>query len=304
MKSKAVCFSSPPRRPAYGGTWPPAFKSRRVPSSWRASASLLTAFAAGVTGLEPATSAVTEPRSNQSELHPQRISRLYVVRRRNSISRDLQTSGCTVKCIWLYSYCGVEQSGSSRGSTSQGQMNTKAKGDIAEQAAILQALKSGWAVLKPVGDRLPYDLVFDVDETLVRVQVKSAWYCALSQNYVVDSRRTKTNRRVMLRDTYKTTDFDFALVYLEDKDVFYVFPVEVFTAYGGMIHMVEADKRQRRPKSANYRNAWNLILQWAARGETRDVESVKFGEAAGGGNPEPIPPKFCLAKLRRAGVET
>jgi len=41
-------------------------------------------------------------------------------------------------------------------------MDTKLKGDIAEQAAILQGLKRGWGVLKPVGDRLPYDLVFDV----------------------------------------------------------------------------------------------------------------------------------------------
>ncbi len=41
-------------------------------------------------------------------------------------------------------------------------MNTKQKGDIAEQAAILQALKRGWGVLHPVGDRLPYDLVFDL----------------------------------------------------------------------------------------------------------------------------------------------
>lgn len=175
-------------------------------------------------------------------------------------------------------------------------MDTKAKGDIAEQAAVLRALKSNWAVLKPVGDRLPYDLVFDVRGVLVRVQVKSAWFCALSRNYVVDNRRTKTNRRVMLRDTYKKDDFDFALVYLEDKDIFYVFPTEVFIAYGGMIHMVEADKRQRKPKSASYRDAWDLILQWAAREETRDVESVKFGEAAGGGNPEPSP-KYIVGKV-------
>jgi PD-(D/E)XK endonuclease len=34
-------------------------------------------------------------------------------------------------------------------------MDTKLKGDIAEQAVILNALKQGWGVLKPVGDRLP-----------------------------------------------------------------------------------------------------------------------------------------------------
>ena len=40
-------------------------------------------------------------------------------------------------------------------------MSTRLNGDIAEQAAILHALKRGWGILKPVGDRLPYDLVFD-----------------------------------------------------------------------------------------------------------------------------------------------
>jgi hypothetical protein len=42
-------------------------------------------------------------------------------------------------------------------------VDTKLKGDIAEQATILQALERGWGVLKPIGDRLPYDLVFDIE---------------------------------------------------------------------------------------------------------------------------------------------
>ena len=148
-------------------------------------------------------------------------------------------------------------------------MNTKLKGDIAEQAVILQALKRGWGVLEPVGDRLPYDLVLDVEGTLVRVQVKCAWFDNSSGNYVVDNRRTKTNRRFMVRDVYKPADFDFALVYIQDHDLFYVFPVDVFVSYGSEIHMVEAEKRQRKPHSAKFRDAWELILQWAAHRETR-----------------------------------
>jgi hypothetical protein len=147
-------------------------------------------------------------------------------------------------------------------------MSTKLKGDLAEQAAVLHALKRGWGVLKPVGDRLPYDLVFDIDGSLVRVQVKFAWLDAKTQNYVVDTRRTKTNRREMVRELYTVADFDFALAYLEDADVFYVFPVDVFISYGSGIHLVEADRRQRKPRSAGYRDAWNLISQWAAREET------------------------------------
>jgi hypothetical protein len=78
-------------------------------------------------------------------------------------------------------------------------MNTKHKGDIAEQAAALQALRRSWSVSRPVGDNQPYDLIFDISGALVKVQVKSAWLDAPSGNYVVDNRRAKTNRRVMLR---------------------------------------------------------------------------------------------------------
>lgn len=144
-------------------------------------------------------------------------------------------------------------------------MDTKIKGDIAEQATILYALKQEWGVLKPVGDRLPYDLVIDVGFKLVKIQVKSAWFDEKRQNYVVDTRRTKTNRREMIRSTYSTQDFDFAVAYIEDLNVFYVFPVDVFIGYGSEIHLVETDKRQRKPKSSEYREAWMLILYRATQ---------------------------------------
>ncbi len=139
-------------------------------------------------------------------------------------------------------------------------MTTKLKGDIAEQAAILFALNQGWGVCTPVGDRLPYDLVFDTGENLVKIQVKSAWFDAGKRNWVVDNRRTKTNRRVMIRSNYSTSDFDFAVLYIDKLQVFYVMPATIFNAYGSEIHLVEDEKRQRKPKSAAYRNAWHLIV--------------------------------------------
>jgi hypothetical protein len=59
---------------------------------------------------------------------------------------------------------------------------------------------------------------------------------------------------------YTPTDFDFALVYISDLDLFYVFPVSEFISYGSEIHLVEADKRQRRPRSADFRDAWELMV--------------------------------------------
>lgn len=145
--------------------------------------------------------------------------------------------------------------------------STKLKGDIAEQAVALKALQKGWEVLRPTGDRLPYDLVFDVNGCLLKIQVKSAWFDQRKENYVIDNRRTKTNRRSMKRSNYDDKDFDFAIGYINELDVCYIFPVDVFIGYGSEIHLVESDKRQRKPKSAAFREAWKLISQRAASKE-------------------------------------
>ena len=145
--------------------------------------------------------------------------------------------------------------------------NTKLKGDIAEQAIVLSSLKNGWEVLRPIGDRMPYDLVLDVNSVLVKIQVKAAWYDSSRDNYVVDNRRTKTNRKQMLRSRYTTDDFDFAIIYIDELQVCYIIPVDIFIDYGSEIHLVEATKRQRKPRSFEFREAWHLISNWAASEE-------------------------------------
>jgi hypothetical protein len=37
-------------------------------------------------------------------------------------------------------------------------------------------------------------------------------------------------------------------------------PTEVFISYGSEIQLVEDAKRQRKPQSAKYREAWELIV--------------------------------------------
>ena len=72
----------------------------------------------------------------------------------------------------------------------------------------------------------------------------------------------------MKRQLYEADDFDFALVYLEELSLFYVFPVDVFIEYASQIYFVESGKRQRKPRSAEYRDAWDSISTWAAHEET------------------------------------
>jgi len=145
-------------------------------------------------------------------------------------------------------------------------MDTKLKADIAESAVITALLKRGFKVLKPVGDRLPYDLAVDIDGKLLRIQVKSAWY--YNGNYTVDNRRTKTNRRRMLRMRYDKNDFDFAILYIDRLNVFYIMPASVFVSYKSGVSLVEVERRQRKPRSAEYKERWDLLSKWAVRSET------------------------------------
>jgi hypothetical protein len=69
----------------------------------------------------------------------------------------------------------------------------------------------------------------------------------------------------MVRSRYTMQDFDFAIVYVQKLDIFYIFPVDVFMSFGSTISLVEVDKRQRMPRSADYLEAWELISSWAAQ---------------------------------------
>jgi len=137
-------------------------------------------------------------------------------------------------------------------------MNTKLKADIAESAVITELLKRGFNVLKPIGDRLPYDLAVDVNKKLLRIQVKSAWF--YREAYKVDVRMTKTNRRKMIRKYYNENDFDFAIIYIQDLNIFYIMPQHIFSSYKSEISLVETAKRQRKPRSTVYRENWDSLF--------------------------------------------
>ncbi|MEL6253400.1 MAG: group I intron-associated PD-(D/E)XK endonuclease [Bacteroidota bacterium] len=126
---------------------------------------------------------------------------------------------------------------------------------------MLEALKRNWGVSVPVGDRLPYDLVIDIDGTLLKIQVKSAWYDSTKENYVIDVRRSLTKQRTIKHRPYMPGNFDFTIIFLEEIDVFYILPSEVFLSYKSEIHFVEIEKRQRKPRSENYREAWHYLKQ-------------------------------------------
>lgn len=153
-------------------------------------------------------------------------------------------------------------------------MDTKLKADIAESAVITELLTRGHNVLCPVGDRLSYDIAVDINGRLIRIQVKHAWYNSKDKAYIVDARRTKTNRREMVRKKYTDDDFDYAIVFIGEKKVFYVIPSYVFNSFGSTITFIEEEKRQRLPKTAPYRESWDQLDKFWKNKRLRTFEEA------------------------------
>lgn len=75
-------------------------------------------------------------------------------------------------------------------------------GDIAEAAVLHDFLRHDMDVSIPFGD-FPYDLVVEINDTLERVQVKSAWNRSDRKNSIA----------VSLKGKYDDDDFDILAIY-------------------------------------------------------------------------------------------
>jgi len=64
-------------------------------------------------------------------------------------------------------------------------MKTKQKGVLGEQLVLLDLLKKGYIVSKPVNEDSPYDLLVDTKEELLRIQVKfrNNWHVPSKRNW-------------------------------------------------------------------------------------------------------------------------
>lgn len=91
--------------------------------------------------------------------------------------------------------------------------DNKLKGDIGEQHVVLKLLEAGLNVLRPVGDRLPYDLVVEKNGVFKRVQCK---YRALhGKNHISVS---LSNRFGSSSVVYSEENIDTIAIYCPDTD--------------------------------------------------------------------------------------
>ena len=130
-------------------------------------------------------------------------------------------------------------------------MTTDQKGAIAELAIALCAAKLGIGVYRPVAEGGRYDLIFELDSKLVRVQCK--WAARHGDVLTVRCYSCRRNSNGLVRRTYAPGEVDAFAAYCLDLNRCYFLPYEVF-----------ATRRQISLRLAPTINNQNLGVNWAS----------------------------------------
>jgi hypothetical protein len=102
--------------------------------------------------------------------------------------------------------------------------STDRKGSIAESAIVHAAIKLGLSVSKPLTDGDRYDLIFDLDPGLVRVQCK--WATLHGNVVVVRCYSCRRTRLGLTQRGYSADEIDALAAYCSDLDRCFYFPID------------------------------------------------------------------------------
>jgi prevent-host-death family protein len=140
------------------------------------------------------------------------------------------------------------------------------KGNIAEAAIALEAIKLGIDVLKPVAEHGRYDLAFDLGNRILRVQCK---WGRLTRGvicvHLVGFRRTSRGR---VRTTYETTEIDALAVYCQELARVYLIPAAEIAGHSA-IHLRVSASRNAQRAAINWAESYELAGAVAQLGERR-----------------------------------
>lgn len=136
--------------------------------------------------------------------------------------------------------------------------DTKLVGDISETMVSVELLKRGFKVLKPIGDRLSYDLAVDLGGKLVRIQVKTA-YQTKPGVYCGNVRSSKTNRKIYRYVPVDTTNVEFFVFVIQELSEFYVFPSSEVRPYKSGIRFTLKRQARKYTDPEDFRGRFDII---------------------------------------------
>ena len=132
-------------------------------------------------------------------------------------------------------------------------------GVVSEYQVALEASMRGLGVLHPIGNYHPYDLVLDVNGSLIKVQVKTLR--SYKADYRCATRKSYNNKNRAGFEPYSPGDFDFAICLRQEIGLF-IIPFYEFTSVNNF-----CVPSSGKGKNEKYRNAWHLLEEFASNAQ-------------------------------------
>ena len=129
-------------------------------------------------------------------------------------------------------------------------LTTDQKGNIAELAIARSAIEIGIDVYRPVGEGGRYDMIFEIEEQLWRIQCK--WAPRDGDVVVLRCYSCRRNRDGLVRRKYIEGEIDAFAAYCPDTDRCYFLPFSLFL-----------DRSQVLLRLAPSKNNQQLGINWA-----------------------------------------
>lgn len=120
------------------------------------------------------------------------------------------------------------------------------KGAVAELAIELAATKLGIPVLKPVAEHGRFDLGFEIEDRIYRVQVKSARLAREGSVLAISTESNRTTPSGYVRTIYAAGEIDLLAAYSADLDRCYLLPAELVVGRRGIQLRLEPARNGQR----------------------------------------------------------
>ena len=161
-------------------------------------------------------------------------------------------------------------------------LTTDQKGTIAETAIVAAAVKLGVDVYRPVGEGGRYDMIFDLEEQLTRIQCK--WASRYDDVLVVrcySSRRTAGGR--IINRCYTEEEVDYIAVYSVDVDNCYLIPPALWVGHR-QVHLRLAPSRNNQQAGINWAKEYEFVATLARLGAVAQLGERRAGSAKATGS--------------------
>lgn len=136
-------------------------------------------------------------------------------------------------------------------------MNTIQRGAIAELVVAAELTKKGCVVSLPLSHGSSYDLIVDINNNLLRIQVKRAYSTNNhgSKALCVETRRIlvkHSSKKGSVARQYANDSFDFLIACDVDDNNFWIIPLNIVKSYKAQIYLNAA-------RSKEFKNNWTFL---------------------------------------------